>query len=368
MAYGYVFPLATVAILFITYACVKITLVTEMNPIEALRKHINPVIGWITGLVILLVNLVFTTIQIVLGGAAINAILPGIPVKVGGIIMVVIVAALVLMPKRKTGDLLQKVLQWLVYLLSASFLIAMFLVDVDWLAFLKGVFVPTLPRTKESVLLFSAILGSALAINVPTIQAAASRAKGWTKRDIKQSRFETIMTNVFLLFVQFAVMIVVASTLFKDGIMPKSAVQAAIALEPVAGRFSTVIFSLGLLGALISTFTAETSVAAFVFWDTAGKTEENGPDTKGFKIIQIIMLFLALLVLVLGLNPFSWVSYGAAFNGTFMPLGVALWWYLVNKKDVMGNNKAGAGLNIGLAFAFVATVVFAVRYWVVTLG
>ena len=368
MSFGYVFPLATVAILFITLACVKITLVTEMNPIEALRKNVHPAAGWITGISVLIVNTVFCTIQVVLGGSAINAIFQGLSVKAGGIIMIVVVALLVLAPAKRASDVIQKVLQWLVYILSASFLIAVFMVDIEWGEFFKGVFVPTLPKTKESVLLFTAILGSALAINVPTIQAAATRAKGQTANDIKQSRFETIMTNIFLLFVQLAVMLVVASTLYKDGIKPGNAVQAALALEPVAGRFSTIIFSFGLLGALISTFVAQTSVAAFIFWDTAGKAENNKPGTKGFKAVQVVMLVLALTIPLFGLNPFKWVSTGAAFNGTFMPIGVALWWFLMNKKEVMGEHKAGKVMNIGLAFAFIVTVVFAIRYWVVTLG
>jgi len=368
MAFGYVFPLATATILFITYACVKITMVTGQNPIEALNRNIHPVAGWGIGIVILLVNLVFTSIQVVLGGAAINALIPAISPKIGGFIMVAIVAVLALAPSKQAANILQKVLKYLVYILSVSFLVALFVVDVDWGAFFKGIFVPTLPKSKEAVLLFTAVLGSALAINVPAIQAAASKAQGWGKKDIRQVRFETILTNLFLLFVQFAVMIVVGSTLFAQGVKPASAVQAALALEPLAGKFSTVVFCLGLLGALISTFLAETTVAAFTFWDMIGKSENNGPGTKGYKLVQGVMLLVALAVPLFNLNPFKWVSYGAAFNGTFMPLGVLAWWYLSNKKKVIGEHKAGIVLNIGLGLAFLVTVVFAVRFWYVTLA
>ena len=88
---------------------------------------------------------------------------------------------------------------------------------------------------------------------------------------------------------------------------------------------------------------------------------------KRFKLVQAVVLAVGISIPFFGWDPFVWVSWGAAFNSTFMPIGIATWWYLVNKKSLMGEHKAGALLNAGLAFSLLVAVAAAVRFWYVTI-
>ena len=362
--YGWVFFLATFAIYIATVMCVKLTLITGKTPVALIRTELHPFFGIVFGIAVLIVNIVFHAIQIGLVGGALNTILP-IGVKTLSVAAIVFVIILVALPSKNAGRMIQKMLQYMVYVLALSYVISLFVVRPDWSEFFKGVFSFSIPSSKSEVLLFTALLGSALAINVPTVQAYATKSNGWGKERLQLFRFETLLTNLFLLFVQLAVLIVVASTLFRQGITPANGIQAAIALEPIAGRFSTILFSLGMVGALISTMTAQTSVTAYTLSDLLGW--DPMPHEKKFKIIQIAMLLFALTVPLFGWNPFVIVSWGASFNATFMPIGILAWAILMNKKDLMGEHAAKPALNAAIAFTFIASLAFAIRFWYITL-
>lgn len=361
--FGWVFFLATFAIYIATLACVKLTLVSGKDPIDLMRSEIHPLVGWINGVAILIVNLVFYTIQIPLGGAALNAIFPQLPVRAWSVIVVLLVASIVIIPRIRT---LENLLKYFLYALGGVYLLSLFVVPVNWSNFLTGVFTFTLPSAQGEVLLFTAALGAALAINVPVMQAYASRASGFGVSDIPLFRFETTLTNLLLLFVQFAVLIVVASTLFPQGIEVATPIEAGLALEPIAGPLGTLVFSLGLFGAVITTMVVQTAVAGYVFTDLMNWRRDVA--SVQFKAVQIILLLIGLLVPLLSLDPFGWVSWGSAFNTTFMPVGIATWWYLINKTNLMREHRARVWMNLGLATTFLIALTVAVRFWYVTVG
>ncbi len=363
-AYGWVFAFATFAIFMATFACVKLTVVTGKKPIQIIREDIHPFAGYAVGGAILIVNAVFHSVQVVLGALVLNTLIP-VSLTFWGIVFVLLSAFFALYPSKGANKVAQDILKYIVYILSASYLISLFMVDVNWGDFFKGLFTITIPTSKNSVLLFTAVLGSALAINVPAIQAYSSKSDGMGPDKLVNFKFETVLTNVFLLFVQLSRLAVVAATLFKSGTVPKSAIQAALALEPVAGKFSTILFCLGLFGAVLSSMVAQSSINAYVFLDIMGW--EDAPGSKRFKFLQAILLASALTVPLFQWNPLIWVSWGAAFNSSFMPLGIAAWWYLINKK-IGREYKATIWVNLGMAIALVIAVSAAVRFWYVTLS
>jgi manganese transport protein len=359
---GWVIIPAVVAIWIATYACVKISVISGRNPVAVMVEQVHPVVGWANGVAILLVNLVFHTVQVVLGAAALQVLFPGLGVRAYGIAFVFAVALMAMLPSR--SRVLERVLQFFLYLLALAYLVALFIVPIDW-GGVGQMFTFTMPTDQNSVLLFTAVLGSALAINVPTIQGYGSVARGWTRERLPLVRFETGMINVLLMFTSFAVVIVVGSTLYAQGIQATSAATAAESLRPVTGDFSAYLFAFGLLGAVLTTAAVQTAVAGYVITDLAKWSPSIS--SGRFKAIQAVVLAVGLSIPFFGWNPFTWVSWGAAFNSTFMPIGIATWWYLINKKSLMGEDKAGPWLNAGLALSLAIAIAAAVRFWYVTL-
>jgi len=363
--FSWVIIIATFANWIATYACVYLTMITRKNPITLIKHAIHPSVGWFVGAAVIIVNFVFHCTMATLGGMFLSVLIP-VSQPIAGVICILIAAAAALLATKRANDVIQKSLKWMVYILTASFVVSMFIVDIDWRAMFSGLFTFQIPTTKESVLLFTALMGAALAINVPTIQAFATKAQGMGVERAAYFKFETLITNIFLLVVQLVVIAVVASTLFPAGIRVTTAYEAALSLEPIAGRFSTILFSIGMLGAIVSTLVAQTFVFAYVLSDTVGWKLESG--TLEFKLLQGVLLAIAATVPLFGWNPFSLSTYGAAFNNSFMPIGIAVWWYLMNRKSVAGNHRADSWLNMGLALAFLIALVSAVRFWYVTLS
>lgn len=361
--FGWVFIPAVLATYAATLVCVRITAVAQRDPIDAIRTFVSPAVGVVNGVAIILVNLVFFAVNAVLAGAALNALIPAVPTRLWAGIAIVITAVLALLPGRI--GVVSSMLKWLIIGLALAYLASLFVVPVDWLGFLQHTFTPTLPTSQAEVLLFTAVLGSALAINVPVAQAYASRASGYGPATLRLARFETGAANLILFFVQIAVLAVVASTLFPQGLEVTSALAAASALEPIAGPFATALFALGLLGACISTLIVQTQVTGYVTADLLGWDRDLG--SRRFKTVQVVMLGAGLLIPLLNLDPFSWTPWGAAFNSTFMPIGIATWWYLANKTSIMGRYRAGVGLNILIGIAMLIATTAALRFWYVTL-
>lgn len=362
--FGWVFIPAVLATYVATLVCVRITLVSRLDPINAIREHVSPALSVVNGVAILLVNFVFHLVNAVLAGLALNALFPVLSIRAWVVGALLMTAALALIPgKIRVAN---NILKYLIIALTIAYVISIFLVPVDWGGFFSGMFSFSLPSSQSEVLLFTAVLGSALAINVPVIQAYASRSSGFGTNTLKLSRFETGMTNLLLLIVQLAVLIVVASTLFPEGIQVTSALEAGAALEPVAGTFATTLFAAGLFGACITTLAVQTQVAGFVLSDLM--KWERDIASKRFKTVQVVMLALAMLIPIFDLNPFQWVQWGAAFNSTFMPIGIATWWYMINKTKIMGRFRAGWGLNVFLGISMLIATAAAIRFWYVTIG
>lgn len=360
---GWVFVPATIAIYFATLACVKITIVSGRDPIDVMRTHLSPGFAWANGIAVLVVNLVFHLVNAVLGGLALNALFPQLSVRWWTVVAIAVTAMLALLPNR--ARFAERILKYFIFGLVVVYLVSLLVVPVDWGSAFGQMFTFTMPSGQSQVLLFTAALGAALAINVPMVQAYGSKARGFGPGQLRIFRFETAATNLLLLFVQFAVVVVVASTLFPAGIKVTSALEAGAALKPLAGSAATIVFAVGLLGACITTMVVQTSVAGYVVADLAGWRRDVS--TPRFKVVQAAMLVIALTVPVLGFEPFNLTTWGAAFNSTFMPIGIGTWWLLLNRRAVMGAHRARWPMNAAMAVTMLIATVVAVRFWYVTL-
>ena len=110
----------------------------------------------------------------------------------------------------------------------------------------------------------------------------------------------------------------------------------------------------------------QTQVNGYVVADLMGWERDIG--SKRFKAVQVATLLVALTIPILGVDPFQWTAWGAAFNSTFMPIGVATWWYIANKTKIMGRFRAGWVMNVLIGIAMLIATTAAVRFWYVTLG
>ena len=347
-----VFAITIICILFS-----RVVLQTGETPIGLMRHYFGEVGAWITAICVFIVNTVFHVIQYAIIGDIMHTLF-GISPKFGAIVgfLFVVVVAMNPMKGEKMVKVINAVLQWMVWILLASFLLVLFFVDIDWSGFFSG-FIPRLTGEPGELVTLCGLMGSVLAINVPTLGAYGSHQQKWGNERWSLSVFETIYTNILLVIVQVVVIAACASVLYPQGIVVSGAGTMAAVFEPVAGRGATILLCIGLLGSVMSTMVSQCLVSGYVITDIMKWDADL--TSKRFKICEFIVTVFGVIVPLIGWNAFAVSSYGSGFNLTFFPIVSIMMLILANKKEVMGENKAGPVFNIcciiGIVFSTMAT-------------
>jgi len=141
----------------------------------------------------------------------------------------------------------------------------------------------------------------------------------------------------------------------------EDAKDAAMALAPLAGGASTVLFAVGLLGASllsVSVLPLSTTYAvceAFGFERGLNRSFRDAPIFYG-SFIGIIVLSV-LIVLIPGMPLFQMMILSQTLNAVLLPVILALVLKLANDRAVMGNYRNSKVTNV-LAIAITFLIVF----------
>ena len=140
----------------------------------------------------------------------------------------------------------------LLLLLSTVFLAYIasgFMAHPDWGAALQGTLVPTMPMTGEAIAIVTATLGTTLAPWGLSFMQSYAVDKKLRTEDLPLERIDVITGAVLTGVIGFFVVVACAATLHRDGLHIADAADAAVALEPLAGRAASTLFAIGLIGA-----------------------------------------------------------------------------------------------------------------------
>ena len=133
-----------------------------------------------------------------------------------------------------------------------AYVAAGFLAHPDWGLAARGVVVPSLPHSREALVVVAGTVGTTLAPwGLAFIQSYAAD-KRLTSRDLTYERIDLITGAVLTGVIGAFVAIACAATLHASGRREiHDARDAAIALEPLAGHLAATLFGLGLVGAAL---------------------------------------------------------------------------------------------------------------------
>ncbi len=140
----------------------------------------------------------------------------------------------------------------------------------DWGAAFTGLLVPSMPLTKDAVVLCTATLGTTLAPwGLAFIQSYAVDKK-LSPSHLRLLRVDVITGAVLTGVIGFFVVVACAATLHAQGIRIEDASDAAAALEPLAGSFASLLFAIGLVGAALLAASILPLSTAYAVSDVAG--------------------------------------------------------------------------------------------------
>jgi NRAMP (natural resistance-associated macrophage protein)-like metal ion transporter len=246
-----------------------------------------------------------------------------------------------------------------------AYVVSGFLAHPDWGATATGLVVPSMPLTREAVLVSVATVGTTLAPwGLAFIQSYAVD-KGLRVEDLRYERVDVIvgalMTGVIGLFIVVAC----AATLHVNGVTINDASDAAGALKPLAGHFAATLFGLGFVGAaLLAACVVPLSTAysvAEAFRRSCDINDTFGEARLFYGSYGAMIIIAAAIVLIPGAPLISILFLSQALNAVLLLVLLPFMRNLARDPGVMGDEALGpAGRALtGLVYVLVAVSVAA---------
>jgi Mn2+/Fe2+ NRAMP family transporter len=235
-----------------------------------------------------------------------------------------------------------------------------FLVHPSWKMVAKETISPQFTFNKGYILMLMGIIGTTIAPWMQFYQQSSVVEKGINIKDYKYARLDVIIGGIVVSVVAMFIVISCAATLFKNGIRIETAKDAALALEPLAGKYCSALFAFGLLNA--SVFSAMILPLATAYSVCEGLGWETGVDKRLKEAPQLYFLFTALIVLGAGVIMFPRINLVAvmllsqAANAVFLPFVLIFMLLLINDKRLMGQYRNSKFFNI-IAWSTVVIVI-----------
>ena len=190
------------------------------------------------------------------------------------------------------------------------------------------------------ITMFIGVVGTTIAPWMQFYLQSAVVEKGVRKGHYWASRIDVIAGCFMTDIVAFFIIVACGATLFKLGIKVDSAEAAAKSLAPIAGKYASILFAVGLANA--SLFSASILPLATAYYICEGmgweagvnKTFKNAPQFMWLYTILIAVGAFIVLFPKVPLMSIMWVSQ--VINGVMLPFVLIFMLLLINSKDLMG--------------------------------
>jgi Mn2+/Fe2+ NRAMP family transporter len=247
--------------------------------------------------------------------------------------------------------------------------ISAFLAHPDWHTALVKTVVPEFHWEPAYITMMVGLIGTTITPWMQFYLQASIVEKGVSKRDYRLARWDVVLGCVVTDVVAFFIVVACAATLFKSGHgQINDAAEAAIALEPFAGRFASLLFGFGLVNA--SLLSAAILPLATAYNVCEGLGFESGVDRRFSEapIFYSLYTFLILLgagcVLIPKLPLLKVILLSQVANGVLIPFVLIFMLVLINRKSVMGAMRNGTSANaIAWSTAVVMIVLTGMMVW-----
>ena len=250
----------------------------------------------------------------------------------------------------------EKVLVFFVMVMALTFIFSVGVTFPD-AVLLKKAIKPLIPNDGASFLILAAFVGTTMAAPTFVTRPLLIKEKNLTERDLKQEKIDSTISAFMMFLISGAIIMVASSVLFANGKSIDKILDMAQTLEPVAGNFAVLLFMLGTLSAGLSSVFPIMMVAPILISDwRSGKMETR---TVSFRILCLAAAAWGLVVPALGGNPIIVTVMAQISNVFVLPVTIIAIMWLLNKKDVMGQHRAGIMMNTALFAALAFSMIIA---------
>lgn len=264
------------------------------------------------------------------------------------------------------------VIKWLTLVLFL-YILSGFAAGPDWGKVLSGTFIPHLSLSKEFLGPAVAILGTTISpymfFWITSQEAEEEQADDGPDKDADEltapeaeraRRRDVIAGMGYANVVFYFIVLANAATLGAKHIKITTAAQAAQALTPIVGRFDTVLFAVGLIGAGLIAVPVLAGSAAYPVAELFNWKEGlDNPLRRapGFYAVIAVAVTVGVASNFLGVDPVKGLVYAAVLQGFLAPVLLVLLTVVARDPDIMGPHRNGW---FDTTFGFAAAAVMAV--------
>ncbi|MCX8570768.1 Nramp family divalent metal transporter [Aminobacter sp. MET-1] len=268
------------------------------------------------------------------------------------------------------------VLKWLCLTLL-MYMATLFVVEIDWTELLRGLFLPKITADPQFLSLIVAIFGTTISPYLFFWQASqeAEDLKEKPKKEPlvehpaeakparKRIELDTLIGMGLSNLIALAIMTTTAATLHPAGVTSiTSSVEAAKALEPVAGKFASLVFAVGIIGTGMLAVPVLAGSAAYAVGE-AGHwpvgLSRKPREAKAFYMTVVLATLIGMGLNFTPVEPMQALFWSAVINGVVAVPIMAILMVLASDSKIMKQFVIGRTLRV-LGWLATATMALAV--------
>ena len=199
---------------------------------------------------------------------------------------------------------------------------------------------PQFQIDNHSISMIIGLIGTTIAPWMLFYMQSSVIEKGLKMKNFRYSIIDIVVGCTATVVVAFFIMVACASTLHENGIQINEAKDAALALSPLAGEFSSQVFAFGLFIASIFSATILPLATAFYVSEAFGfeaGIDKKWNEAKEFYVLYTSILIIGAAIILIPNAPLIKISlWSQVLNGMYLPVVLVCMMLLVNNKKIMG--------------------------------
>ncbi len=323
-----------------------------------IKRHYPTWLLVIVASVIVLANVFNVGANIYGMAGALNLLVP-IPEQVLAVLLSVLILWMTIRLRYKQ---IVNVFKWLAMMLFA-YVLAAFFINPDWFQILKHTLIPNVHLDKKFLVILFAVVGTTLSPYLyfwqaseeaedirqahPLIRVCKFRAV--RKGELQRIEWDTKLGMFFSNLISFFIVILAAATLY-GGVHAnvETLEQAAKALQPIAGQYAYILFSVGLIGSGLLAIPILAGSAAYVLaelFNWRGSLDDTYSKAREFYIVFTLAMIAGLAIPFVGITPVQALFWTAVLNGLIAPLLILVIIHMANNPKIVGPNVSNPVMN-----------------------
>jgi NRAMP (natural resistance-associated macrophage protein)-like metal ion transporter len=243
-------------------------------------------------------------------------------------------------------------------LVFVGYIISAFMAHPDWGHIAHELVRPSFSFAPSYLFTFVAVVGTTISPYMQVYVQSSVVEKGVMADDYKLTRADVWTGTLFAIAIVFFIVISTAATLNPHGIHIETAADAARALEPLAGRYASWLFAVGLFGASMLAAGVLPLATAYSISEALGFEKGVSRSFREAPIFLSIFTFLIVLGAIVAVIPnlplIKVLLVTQVINGLLLPVILIAIQRLVNNREVMGPYVNGPIYNLA---AWLTTII-----------